>query len=160
MRNLLNNATHDNTTAGPMKSEDSSRTVVAGVTGVAAGVVDIAQRRVWGRAYRGGRLVCARVHITIGRDDRLGLARHERRYVIARFEERLDRGLRSELTQLARRRGAAAHRVADVLEAIEFVVDEPAGERQHIVGRLQPPQLRHGWLRDIEFVVRELEQTR
>ena len=38
------------------------------------------QRYAWGRAYRDGRLVCWRVHVTIGRDDaRLGLAPHERR---------------------------------------------------------------------------------
>jgi hypothetical protein len=117
------------------------------------------QRGGMARAYRGGRLVCGRVHITIGHDDRLGLTRHERRYVIVRFEEHLDHGLRSDLTQLTRRRGAAARRIADVLEGIELVLDEPTGEFERIIGHLQPPVLRHGRLRDIEFSVRVLERT-
>jgi len=117
------------------------------------------QRYRWGRAYRDGRLVCARVHITIGHDDRLGLTRHERRYVVARFQERLDGSLRTELTQLVRRRGAAARRIAETLETIELVLDHPHREHERIVGRLQPPQLRHGQLRDIDFGLRELELT-
>jgi hypothetical protein len=61
-----------------------------------------------GRAYRDGRLVCWRVHVTIGRDDaRLGLAPHERRHITARFRDRLDSALRAELRELARCRGAA-----------------------------------------------------
>jgi hypothetical protein len=54
----------------------------------------------WGRAYRNGRLVCARVHVTIGHDERLGLS-----------------------------------------------------------ARLQPPLLRCGHLREIEFALRELQRT-
>ncbi len=114
------------------------------------------QQYAWGRAYRGEQLVCARVHITIGRDERLGLARHERRYVVARFQERLDAGLYGELRELVRRRGAAARRVAETLAPIELVVDDPRRGRQRVVGRLQPPQLRRGELREIEFAVREL----
>jgi hypothetical protein len=55
----------------------------------------LTQRYAWGRAYRDGSLVCGRVHITIGRDDRLGLAPHERRYVAARFLDRLHPALRT-----------------------------------------------------------------
>jgi hypothetical protein len=115
------------------------------------------QRYAWGRAYRDGRLVCWRVHVTIGRDDaRLGLAPHERRYVTARFRERLDSALHAELVALARRRGAAARRAAERMEPIVIVVDDPHRGRQRVVGRLQPPQVRGGDLCDIEFAVREL----
>ncbi len=115
------------------------------------------QRYGWGRAYRDGRLVCWRVHVTIGRDDdRLGLAPRERRYVTARFRERLDRDLHAELVQLVRRRGAAARRVAEALEPIVIVVDDPRHGRARVVGRLQPPQVRGRDLGDIEFAVREL----
>jgi hypothetical protein len=65
------------------------------------------QRYTWGRAYRDGQLVCARVHVTVGRDGRLGLTPYESRYVVARFSERLHPELRAELTELARRRGAS-----------------------------------------------------
>jgi hypothetical protein len=115
------------------------------------------QRHAWGRAYRDGRLVCWRVHVTIGHDEaRLGLAPRERRYVTARFRERLDRDLHAELVQLVRRRGAVARRVADTLAPIVIVVDDPRHGRERVVGRLQPPQVRYGDLGDIEFVVREL----
>jgi hypothetical protein len=114
----------------------------------------------WGRAYRAGRLVCARVQVTIGHDDRLGLTRRERRYVRARFQaERLDRALRTELIGLLRRRGAAGYRMAERIAPIELVIDAPGGCHR-VVGRLQPPLLRHGRLRDIEFGLRELEPTR
>ena len=73
----------------------------------------------------------------------------------ARFHEPLDDGLRVVLTQLVRRRGAAARRVAERAEPIEVVVDDPHGERQRIVGHLQPPQVRHGQLRAIEFELRQ-----
>lgn len=109
------------------------------------------QRCRLGRAYRAGRLVCGCVHVTISLDDRLGLTRQERRLVRVRFHEPLADALRAELVQLVHRRGAAARRIADHLEAIEIVVDDPEGDRQHIVGRLQPPQVRHGLIRDIEF---------
>ena len=113
----------------------------------------------WGRAYRAGRLVCGRVRVTIGHDDRLGLTRRERGYVSARFQEHLARSLHTELIALLRRRGAASYRMAERLDPIELVVDQPDGEPRRIVGRLQPPQLRHGRLRDIEFALRELEPT-
>ena len=110
-----------------------------------------------GRAYRAGRLVCGCVHVTVLRDDRLGLAAHERCLVGVRFHEPLDDDLRAELTQLVRRRGAAARRAVERVDPIEVVVDDPHGERQRIVGRLLPPQMRHGQLRAIEF---ELKRSR
>ena len=94
------------------------------------------QRYTWGRAYRDGSLVCGRVHVTFRRDDRLGLAAHERRYVVARFLDRLHPTLRSELEELARRRGAAARRAAERMEPIVIVVDDPRHGRDRIVGRL------------------------
>jgi len=54
------------------------------------------QRDAWGQAYRDGSLICGRVHVTFGGDERLGLAPRERRTVIARFEDRLHPALRSE----------------------------------------------------------------
>jgi len=114
----------------------------------------------WGRAYRAGRLVCARVCITIGYDDRLGLTRRERRYVIARFQDHFDGLLRDELVELVRHRGAAALRVAERIDPIEFVIDDADLGYPVIVGCLQRPQIRHGQLRDVKFGVRELTQTR
>ncbi|MGI9100139.1 MAG: hypothetical protein ACR2H2_16880 [Solirubrobacteraceae bacterium] len=113
------------------------------------------QRYSWGRAYRDGQLVCARVHLTIGRDGRLGLARHERRYLAARFVERLHPTLRAELTELARRRGAAARRAAERMDPIEVIFDDGRLGSQRIIGWVQPPQLRYGELREIEFGLRE-----
>jgi hypothetical protein len=114
------------------------------------------QRYNWGRAYRDGQLVCGRVQLTVGRDDgRLGLTRAERRYVVARFSERVHPALRAELTALARRRGAAARRVAEGMAPIEVVFEDRHLGRQRIVGWVQPPQLRRGDLRDIEFGLRE-----
>lgn len=39
----------------------------------AAGIESGGSRHAWGQAYRDGPLVCSRMHITFGRDDRLGL---------------------------------------------------------------------------------------
>jgi hypothetical protein len=113
------------------------------------------QRYAWGRAYRDGSLVCSRVHVTFGHDDRLGLAPRERRYLVARFQDRLHPTLRSELVELARRRGAAARRAAERMEPIVIVVDDPRHGRDRIVARLQPPQTRRGDLRDVGFELRE-----
>lgn len=105
-----------------------------------------------GRAYRAGRLVCACVQVTIRLDDRLGLAPRERRIVQVRFHEPLDDGLRTELSQLVRRRGAAACRVAERIGPIELVViDDRHGDHVRIIGRLEPPQVRHGQIGDIKF---------
>jgi hypothetical protein len=129
---------------------------VAGSARDAHGVTE--QRYRLGRAYRDGRLVCWRVHVTIGRDDtRLGLAPRERRYVTASFRERLDSALHAELVQLAHRRGAAARRIAESIEPIVLVVDDPHnGDRHRMIVRLQPPQVRGGVLSEVEFGVREL----
>jgi hypothetical protein len=113
-----------------------------------------------GRAYRAGRLVCGWVHVVISVDERLGLTQQERRLVRLRFHEPLDDGLRSELTQLMRRGGTSARRAAERFDPIEIVVDDPYGERQRIRGRVQPPQARHGQLRDVDFVLRRLDPAR
>lgn len=96
------------------------------------------------------------MRVTFSRDDRLGLAPRERRTVNARFEDRLDPALRAELTDLARRRGAAALRAAERIEPIVLMVGDPRNGRERIVGRIAPPQTRRGDLRDVEFGLREL----
>jgi hypothetical protein len=123
----------------------------------AVGTLRTDRHRRLGCAYRAGRLICGCVHVTVSLDGRIGLAQHERRLVRVRFHEPLDDDLRTELTQLVRRRGAAARGAVERVDPIEVVVDDPRGERQHIVGHLQPPQMRHGQLRAIEF---ELKRAR
>ena len=118
------------------------------------------QRSRVGRAYRAGRLICGWVQVTVRDDGRLGLTREERRLVGVRFHEPLDDGLRLELRDMVRRRGSAARRAAERIDPIEVVVDDPLGERRRIVGALQPPQVHHGALRDIEFALRRLEPRR
>jgi hypothetical protein len=113
-----------------------------------------------GRAYRGGRLICGSVHVTIRYDERLGLTRQERCLVRVSFHEPIDDGLRSELTLLLRRRGQAALRAAERIEPIEVVVDDLHGERERILGSVEPPQVRHGRLRDIDFALRKVESSR
>jgi hypothetical protein len=113
----------------------------------------------WASAYRDGELVCGRVDLTVRRDSRLGLAPRERHYLAASFVERLAPAFRGELAQLVRRRGAAAQRVAEALEPIELVFDDPRLGSQRIIGRVQPPQVRRGGLHDIEFGLRELPQA-
>ena len=110
-----------------------------------------------GRAYRAERLVCACVHVTTRLDERLGLTPRERPVVRVRFQEPLADDLRAELAQLVRRRGSAADRVAERMDAIELVVNDSDGDHVRIVGRLEPPQVRHGQLRAIEF---ELKRSR
>jgi len=111
------------------------------------------------RAYRAGRLVCGCVHVTISRDDRLGLTEHERRVVRVRFHEPVADDLRAELTALVRRRGRASDRAAERIDPIELVVDDLRGEHQRMIGRLQPPQARHGQLREIDFALGSLTRT-
>lgn len=111
------------------------------------------QHRGWGRAYRDGEVVCGRVRVTIGRDGRLGLARHERRYLSARFVGRLHPALRAELVALVRRRGAAAQRAAETMVRIELIFDDV--RLGQIAGYVEPPQLRWGKLSEIEFGLRE-----
>ena len=104
-----------------------------------------------GRAYRAGRLVCGCVHVTISLDERLGLTEHERRLVRVRFCEPVADDFRTELTELARRRGPASERAAERIAPIELVIADPHGGHERITGRLRPPHRRHGLLREIEF---------
>jgi hypothetical protein len=113
-----------------------------------------------GRAYRAGQLVCGCVHVTISLDERLGLAEHERRLVRVRFHEPVADDLRDELHQLVRRRGRASDRAAERIDPIELVVEDRCGEHQRMTGRLQPPQARHGQLRDVDFGLGSLARTR
>jgi hypothetical protein len=108
-----------------------------------------------GRAYRAGRLVCGCVQVTISLDDRLGLTERERRRVRVSFHEPLADDLRSELTELVRRRGAAARRIADAAHEIAVIVNDYDSGPMRIVGHLQPPEARHAPLRKIEFGLRE-----
>jgi hypothetical protein len=73
------------------------------------------------------------------------------------FHEPLDDDLRSELSQLVRRCGAAARRAVERAEPIEVVIDDPHGEPRRVIGHLQRPQVRHGQLADVEF---ELKRAR
>jgi hypothetical protein len=113
------------------------------------------QRYAWGRAYREGSLVCGRVHVRIGRHDSLGITRYGRRYVSARFLDRLHPELRAELTELACRDGSTARRAAERMQPIVVVIDDPCLGRERIVGRIEPPQVRRGFLGEVEFGLRE-----
>jgi hypothetical protein len=109
----------------------------------------------WARAYREGVLVCGRVELTVTADLRLGLTVCERRCLTARFLERVEPGLRAELAELVRRRGAVALRASERMRPVEIVIDDPRLGRQRIVGSVQPPQVRHGDLYRIEFGIRQ-----
>lgn len=97
--------------------------------------------------------------MSIGLDERLGLTPRERRTVRVRFHEPVDDELRTDLTELACRRGTASTRAADRIDPIEVVVDDPCGEQERMIGGLRPPQRRHGQLREIEFGLHELNRT-
>ncbi|MGH2943762.1 MAG: hypothetical protein ACRDLN_13415 [Solirubrobacteraceae bacterium] len=107
-------------------------------------------------ACRDGAVVCGHVELIVAVDSRLGLTSRERRLFTVRFEDALEPGLRSELTKLVGRRGAAAHRVAERMAPVEIVFDDPLRGLQRIAGSLQPPQRRNGDLRDLQFGLREL----
>lgn len=109
-----------------------------------------------GRAYRAGQLVCGCVHVAISLDERLGLTERERRLVRVRFHEPVDDDLRIDLAELAGRRGLASDRVAERVDPIEVVIDDPRGGQERMIGGLRPPQRRHGPLRDLMFGLREL----
>jgi hypothetical protein len=82
--------------------------------------------------------------------------RHQkRRRVRVSFHEPLDDDLRSELTELVRRRGAAARRIADTSREIAVTVHDHDSGPMRIVGQLQPPEARHAPLCEIEFDLRE-----
>lgn len=106
-------------------------------------------------ACRDSELICGRVELTVSTDTRLGLTARERRCVTVRFVDCLEPGLRAELTELVRRRGAVARRAAERMEPIEIVFEEPRLGLQRIIGWVQPPQRRNGDLRDIQFGLRE-----
>jgi hypothetical protein len=113
------------------------------------------RRHRWARAYRDSELVCARVKLTVRADPRLGLTLGERRRLTVRFLDRLDPGLRTELAELVDRRGAVARRAAERMQQVEIVTADPSLGCERIIGSVQPPQLRHGDLHDIEFGLRE-----
>jgi hypothetical protein len=116
----------------------------------------VAREHHHGRAFRRCELVCGRVELTVVRDDdRLPLAVRERSYVVARFIDELQPELSNELRTLVRRRGARAKRIADSLEPVELVFAGSDGAERSISARIEPPQVRHGALREIEFTLRE-----
>lgn len=93
--------------------------------------------------------------MTIRADTRLGLTPRERHILTVRFLDRLEPGLRTELTKLVSRRGAAARRAAERMAPIEIVFDDPLRGLQRIAGSVQPPQRRTGIdLRDVQFGLR------
>ncbi len=112
-----------------------------------------------GRAYRAGRRVCGCVQVAVRFDDRLGLTRRERRIVRVRFSEPVDDELRTELRELAGRRGRASQRAAERIDPIELVIDDPSGEPERLTGRLRPPPSRHGRLGEIEFGFSQLTRS-
>jgi hypothetical protein len=99
--------------------------------------------------------VCGRVELTVDADMRLDLTARERRLITVRFLDRLEPALRAELTELVRRRGAAARRAAERMDPIEIVFDDPRLGVQRISGWIQPPQRRNSDLHDIQFGLRE-----
>jgi hypothetical protein len=107
----------------------------------------VAREHHHGRAFRRCELVCGRVELTVVCD--------ERSYVVARFIDELQPALRNELRTLVRRRGARAKRIANSLEPVEVVFAGSDGAECSISARIEPPQVRHGALREIEFTLRE-----
>jgi hypothetical protein len=116
-------------------------------------------------ACRDTEVVCGRVELTVATDTRLGLTARERRSFTVRFLDGVEAGLRAELTQLVRRRGAVARRAAERMEPIELVFGDPhlvarsGPTLQRIIGCVQPPQARNGDLHEIEFDLRRLESA-
>ncbi len=111
-------------------------------------------------ACRDTEVVCGRVELTVATDTRLGLTARERRSFTVRFLDGVEAGLRAELTQLVRRRGAVARRAAERMDPIELVFGDPHLGLQRVVGCVQPPQARNGDLHEIEFDLRRLESAR
>jgi len=114
-----------------------------------------ARRSCSAHACRDDEVVCGHVELTVDADVRLGLTARERRCVTVRFLDRLEPGLRAELIELVRRRGAVAQRAAERMDPIEIVFNDPRQGLQRISGRIQPPQRRIGDLHDIQFGLRE-----
>lgn len=112
--------------------------------------------RCWAHACRDGEVICGGVTLTLRMDTRLGLAPRERRRVGIRFIEHVHPELRRELSELVRRRGAAARRAAERMKPIELVFDAPPEGLQRITGWLEPPSRKRGELDEIEFNLYEL----
>jgi hypothetical protein len=107
-------------------------------------------QRLEGSAYRDGRLVCARVAITVVAD--APSARH----VLVRFVDGVDQQLRDELQRLMARRGAFAMRLAERLGPVEVVGRNADGGFQwRLVGRLERPAEQHWPPTETEFWLRE-----
>lgn len=106
-------------------------------------------------ACRDSEVVCGHVELTVRGDTRLGLTPRERRVLTVRFLDGLESRLHSELTELLRRRGAAARRAAERMTPIELVYADPPRGLQRITGWLQPPERRNADLHDIQFGLRE-----
>lgn len=115
----------------------------------------IGRRACSAHACRDDEVVCGRAELTVDADMRLDLTARERHRVTARCRDRLEPALRAELTELVRRRGAAARRAAERMDPIEIVFDDPRLGLQRISGWIQPPQRRDGDLHDIQFGLRE-----
>jgi hypothetical protein len=107
-------------------------------------------QRLEGVAYRDGRVVCARVVVTVVTD--APSARH----VLVRFVDGVDQQLCGELQRLTARRGTFAIRLAERLEPVEIVGRDTRGAvRWRLVGRLEratghqwPPTDGEFWLRE------------
>lgn len=116
----------------------------------------IGRRSCSAHACRDSAVVCGRVELIVRADLRLGLTPRERHVFAVRFLDGLEPGLRAELTELVRRRGAVARRAAERMEPIEIVFDDRLRGLQRIMGLVQPPQQRNGDLQDVQFGLREL----
>jgi hypothetical protein len=127
----------------------------AGVLVMAGGRTLLGRRACSAHARRDDEVVCGRVELTVDADMRLGLTASERHCVTVRFLDRLEPALRAELTELVRRRGAAAQRAAERMDPIEIVFDDPRLGLQRISGWIQPPQRRNSDLHDIQFGLRQ-----
>lgn len=91
------------------------------------------------RVYRQGRILCGGARVTIDRHSRrVGLTATERQCVRVVFAEDVSGELRHELAEMTARRGAAAARYADRIEAVTIVVDDPRG-RVELRGHIKPP---------------------
>ena len=107
-------------------------------------------QRLEGSAYRDGRLVCARVAVTVVTD--APSARH----VLVRFVDGVDQQLRGELQRLIARRGTFALRLAERLDPVEIVGRDAHGAlRWRLVGRLERPTAPRWPPADSEFWLRE-----
>lgn len=110
-------------------------------------------QRLGGSAYRDGRLVCARVAVTVMADAL------SPRLVGVRFAEGVEQRLRGELERLMERRGAFAARLAERLDPVEIVGwDADRGREWRLVGRLERPVALHRPLTETEFALREASE--